>query len=67
MMVCLCNGVGERKVRKAIDHGASTVDEVTAACAAGGRCGGCRPTIAAMLQAAEVCDREDRGVRVAVA
>ena len=51
MMVCLCEGVSERKVRKAIDHGAASVDEVTAMCRAGGRCGGCRPTIDQMVTA----------------
>ncbi len=49
-MVCLCNGVAERKVRKAIAKGASTVDEVTAACDAGGGCTGCHPTIERMLE-----------------
>jgi NAD(P)H-nitrite reductase large subunit len=44
-LVCLCTGTSERKVVKAIDHGARTVDEVGAACRAGTRCGGCRPTI----------------------
>jgi bacterioferritin-associated ferredoxin len=41
--------VTDRKVRKAIDRGASTVDEVGRACGAGTGCGGCRPEIEAML------------------
>lgn len=44
-MVCLCNGVNERKIRRAIDHGASTVDDVGRVCAAGTTCLGCHPTI----------------------
>ena len=65
MMVCLCNGVSERKIRKAIDHGASSIDDVTAACRAGGRCGGCRPTIDALLSDAR--EREGCRVRLSVA
>jgi bacterioferritin-associated ferredoxin len=53
MMVCLCNGVSERKVRKAIERGAATEDEVAAACGAGDRCGGCRPTVGDMLVRAQ--------------
>jgi bacterioferritin-associated ferredoxin len=63
-MVCLCEGVSERKVRKAIDRGASSVDLVTAACRAGGRCGGCHPTIEAMLADASACSTP---VRLSVA
>jgi len=48
-MVCLCRGVSERTVAKAIDRGASTVDEVGMACRAGTGCGICRATIADML------------------
>jgi bacterioferritin-associated ferredoxin len=47
--VCLCNSVSERKVRRAIDHGASTIDEVGAACGAGTTCHGCHDTIDDML------------------
>ena len=48
-MVCLCNRVAERQVRRAIADGATSVADVTAACEAGGSCTGCHPTIAAML------------------
>ena len=48
-MVCLCHGVSERKVERAISHGASTVDEVGFACRAGTTCGTCRETIHDMI------------------
>lgn len=48
-MVCLCNRVAERKVRRAISTGASTIDEIIEACGAGGGCTGCHPTIERML------------------
>ena len=63
MMVCLCEGVSERKVRRAIEHGAASVEQVTAACRAGGCCMGCHPTIESMLAEA----RQARPVRLSVA
>jgi bacterioferritin-associated ferredoxin len=53
MMVCLCEGVSERKIRRSIDHGAATITDVTAACRAGGSCGGCHATIADLLVQAQ--------------
>ncbi|MGD9997443.1 MAG: bacterioferritin-associated ferredoxin, partial [Ilumatobacteraceae bacterium] len=53
-MVCLCRGVSERKVERAISHGALTVDEVGAACGAGTSCGTCRHTIHHMHDGREV-------------
>ena len=48
-MVCLCHGVSERKVAKAIERGADTIEEVGATCGAGTCCMGCHPTIETML------------------
>ncbi len=53
-IVCHCERVSDRVVRKAIAAGADTVDDVTERCGAGGCCGGCRPAIAEMLVAAPV-------------
>jgi bacterioferritin-associated ferredoxin len=48
-MVCLCHGVSERKVERAIAHGATSVDDVGDACRAGTSCGVCRETIDHMI------------------
>ena len=48
-MVCLCHGVNERRVRREIEHGASTIEEVAARCRAGSECFGCHPTIDDLL------------------
>lgn len=48
--VCLCNGVSDRKVRKAIARGATTVDELARTCGAGSGCGGCRPELEQLLR-----------------
>lgn len=51
MLVCHCHEVGDKTVRKCIREGARTVAEVGAACGAGTGCGGCRPTIDALVSA----------------
>ena len=49
MMVCLCHGVSERRVRREIEHGATTVDELAARCGAGSCCYGCHPVLDELL------------------
>ncbi|MFP5488884.1 MAG: (2Fe-2S)-binding protein [Acidimicrobiia bacterium] len=49
-LVCLCNGVSERKVVRAIAHGADTIDEIGRACRAGTTCHGCHDTLEALLE-----------------
>ena len=51
MIVCHCEVVSERRIRDAILCGAAAVDDVGNRCGAGTRCGGCRPTIEALLVA----------------
>ena len=46
---CSCKVVRDEDVIDAIGAGASTVDDVVAACGAGSDCGGCLPTIEALL------------------
>jgi bacterioferritin-associated ferredoxin len=48
-LVCLCYGVNERRIRREIDHGASTIDEIAARCLAGSCCQSCHPTIDELL------------------
>jgi bacterioferritin-associated ferredoxin len=50
MVVCLCQGVSDKHVRRAIEGGASSRREVTQTCGAGGVCGGCHGTIAKMIR-----------------
>lgn len=49
VILCHCNGVTERKIRRVIDHGAQCVDSIGDACGAGTRCGGCHVWLEAML------------------
>jgi nitrite reductase (NADH) large subunit len=45
MIICQCNGVSDRAIRKAIREGANDRSEVVRACMAGTACGGCVPAI----------------------
>jgi bacterioferritin-associated ferredoxin len=48
-MVCLCYGVNERRVRREIDHGATTIEEIAERCKAGSCCLSCHPTLDDLL------------------
>jgi bacterioferritin-associated ferredoxin len=49
VVVCSCRAVSDSVVREAIAAGATSVEDVTAHCAAASRCGGCWPTLERML------------------
>jgi bacterioferritin-associated ferredoxin len=49
MFVCLCNGITSQVVADAIAKGASTTNQIAAACGAGADCGRCRRTLRALL------------------
>lgn len=49
MFVCICRAVPLSRVRAVIDAGARSVDEVEAACGAGGECGSCRKEIEGII------------------
>jgi bacterioferritin-associated ferredoxin len=49
LLVCHCAKVCDRTVRECIDAGACSVDDVGRACRAGTFCGGCIPTIGALV------------------
>jgi bacterioferritin-associated ferredoxin len=61
MYVCLCMGVSDREIRRAIDEGACSTSEVMVCTGAGTRCGSCRSTIIALLK--EVAEGPEDAVR----
>ncbi len=50
MLVCFCNGISDRKIRRLVREGASSWREVARACGAGASCGGCRPAVHALVE-----------------
>ena len=59
MLVCHCNGVSDRKIRKAVRKGAGSIREVAQMSGAGACCGGCRPAVRDILED-ELTAREQR-------
>jgi bacterioferritin-associated ferredoxin len=51
MIICQCNGVSDRTIRKAIRNGASTHNDIVRTCTAGKACGGCAPAIDEIIEA----------------
>ena len=50
MIVCLCEGVSDRRVRQEVKSGAKTWREVERRCGAGGSCGMCRPMVRDLIR-----------------
>ena len=57
MVVCHCERVNDRTIRKLIRDPEMTIDDVIAGCGAGGRCGGCRDSIEQLLEATRLTVR----------
>lgn len=49
MLVCQCLAVSEHDVRRAVEQGASTIEELTGLCGAGGGCGTCHVNLSEVL------------------
>lgn len=59
MIVCSCRRVSDSKIRQTIEAGATTLEQVGAACGAGTGCGACHESICEMLEE----QRQDCGPR----
>ena len=57
MLVCHCNGVSDRTIRKTVRSGASTAREVSQACGAGACCGGCMDVVREIIHAESTAER----------
>jgi bacterioferritin-associated ferredoxin len=50
VIVCLCYGTGEPRIRAAVKAGAATLHEVVERCGAGGDCGACHVMILELIE-----------------
>lgn len=57
MLICHCNGVSDRKIRRVVRDGATTPGDVARACGAGTCCGGCRDGVRKIIRM-ELAERE---------
>ena len=64
MIVCSCHAVSDREIRRLARAGAASPRAVAEACGAGSCCGGCRMTVAAILD--EVEATQDRRLSLGV-
>lgn len=55
MIVCLCNAVTDRDLRRAVDAGAASFEEVQRACGVATGCGRCRECAVALVDDALRC------------
>ncbi|MCG8557094.1 MAG: (2Fe-2S)-binding protein [Proteobacteria bacterium] len=51
MLVCHCQRVSDRVVRRAVRRGAMTSRDVARSCGAGARCGGCKVLVRQIIEA----------------
>ncbi len=49
MIVCHCQGINDRELRRRVREGADSPSELARRCGAGVGCGGCRPLIDQIL------------------
>ena len=62
MIVCHCQGVSDRAIRRSVRNGAVTREDIARSCGAGSRCGGCTEAIDSIL--ASHSDAESRSIEV---
>ena len=55
MILCLCQGISDHRVRATIRNGALTLDDVVAACGAASDCGACQDAVLDLID--EACHR----------
>ena len=49
MLICHCHAVSERRIRKTVRSGCTSLRAIARRCGAGSGCGGCRPALAQIL------------------
>lgn len=54
MIVCLCKGISDKKIRWLIQNGSTSVKDLMSSCQAGGDCGSC------ILQMKELISKESQ-------
>lgn len=56
MIACHCHAVSDRTIMDAVATGATSIEAIGDACAAGSRCGGCHPVLDTLLSAARAVE-----------
>ncbi|MCB9547130.1 MAG: (2Fe-2S)-binding protein [Myxococcales bacterium] len=61
MIVCICEGVSDREVKRVLRQGACDLGSLRRECGAGGDCGSCRPQLRRMLRELKATGRQTPG------
>jgi bacterioferritin-associated ferredoxin len=64
MLVCICKGISDHAVHRAVQGGATTVDAVGRACGAGTDCGSCHEAVEEIIDELVIIN-ESREARLA--
>ena len=67
MIVCSCRAVSDREIRRLARAGAASPRAIADACGAGSCCGGCRLTVAAILDEVDAAQERRLALSVSVA
>jgi len=62
--VCLCMAITDEEARAAVRAGARTVGQVLRACGSARPCGGCSPTLRAILRNARTAEPSHEVIRM---
>lgn len=60
MVICLCKGVSDKKIRELIDQGAKSLKDIMASCRAGSDCGACVCHVKELLSATSTCCQSEQ-------
>jgi len=67
LIVCSCRAVSDREIRRLARAGAASPRAIADACGAGSCCGGCRLTVAAILDEVDAAQERRLALSVSVA
>lgn len=57
MIVCLCEGISDSKIKHLIKKGASSIEDLEKECGAGSKCGGCLWQLLDILEKEKALDK----------
>jgi len=67
LIVCSCHAVSDREIRRLARAGAASTRAIAEACGAGSCCGGCRMSVAAILDEVDAAQERRLSLTVSIA
>jgi bacterioferritin-associated ferredoxin len=60
VIVCICNGVSDKEIRKYLERGIYSIEEIGKLCYAGTDCGKCVDSIEEIIEDVQPTDQEGK-------